>query len=74
MLEIWPEAGGLLRIWAPSAAEDEQAREEFGRYLRAGSSPSAAVALLRMNVAADIRSVIAGDQRADPGDPPHRAT
>jgi class 3 adenylate cyclase len=60
LMEVWSagEAGGLLRVWAPSAAEDERARDDFGRYLRTSSSPSAAVALLRMNVAADITQAI----------------
>jgi class 3 adenylate cyclase len=56
--EIWDDAGGLLHIWAPSAAEDVHAREGFGRLLRQGCSPTAAVALTQMNFQADVRHVL----------------
>ena len=58
LTEIWDDAGGLLNIWAPTVADDPQAREAFGRYLRSGASPSAVVALSRMNWEADIRHVL----------------
>lgn len=58
LAEIWDDAGGLLQIWAPGVADDEAARERFGRYLRSGASPSAAVALTRMNLEIDIRHVL----------------
>jgi class 3 adenylate cyclase len=56
--EIWDDAGGLLNIWAPSAANDEHARDAFGRNLRQGGSPAAAVALTRMNLQVDARHVL----------------
>ena len=56
--EIWDDAGGLLHVWAPSAADDPGNRTAFGRYLRTGASPSAVVALTRMNSAVDIRHVL----------------
>jgi class 3 adenylate cyclase len=56
--EIWDDAGGLLNIWAPSASDDPVAQAAFGRYLRTGASPSAVVALTRMNAAVDIRHVL----------------
>ena len=58
LAEIWDDAGGLLQIWAPGVADDEGARDRFGRYLRSGASPSAAVALSRMNLEIDIRHVL----------------
>jgi class 3 adenylate cyclase len=56
--QIWDDAGGLLNIWAPTASGDPHARDAFGRYLRSGASPSAVVALTRMNWEADIRHVL----------------
>ena len=38
LTELWDEAGGLLNIWAPSAAGDPAAQAAFGRYLRSGAS------------------------------------
>ncbi len=56
--EIWDDAGGLLNLWAPSASDDPVSQAAFGRYLRTGASPSAVVALTRMNAAVDIRHVL----------------
>jgi pimeloyl-ACP methyl ester carboxylesterase len=47
-----------LRLFAPSRAEDEGFREQWASYLRAGASPAAAIALLRMNIEIDIRSIL----------------
>jgi class 3 adenylate cyclase len=58
LTELWDDAGGLLNVWAPSASDDPVAQAAFGRYLRTGASPSAVVALTRMNVAVDIRHVL----------------
>ena len=58
LTELWDDAGGLLSIWAPSASDDPVAEAAFGRYLRTGASPSAVVALTRMNAAVDIRHVL----------------
>jgi class 3 adenylate cyclase len=58
LAEIWDDAGGLLRVWAPGVADDDGARDRFGRYLRSGASPSAAVALTRMNLEIDVRHVL----------------
>ena len=55
---LWDDAGWLLSIWAPSASDDPVAEAAFGRYLRTGASPSAVVALTRMNAAVDIRHVL----------------
>jgi class 3 adenylate cyclase len=58
LTELWDDAGGLLNIWAPTASDDPVAQAAFGRYLRTGASPSAVVALTRMNAAVDIRPVL----------------
>jgi class 3 adenylate cyclase len=58
LTELWDDAGGLLTFWAPSASDDPVAQAAFGRYLRTGASPSAVVALTRMNAAIDIRHVL----------------
>jgi class 3 adenylate cyclase len=58
LTELWDDAGGLLNFWAPSASNDPVAQAAFGRYLRTGASPSAVVALTRMNAAVDIRHVL----------------
>ncbi len=58
LTEIWDDAGGLLNVWAPSASDDPVTQAAFGRYLRTGASPSAVVALTRMNAAVDIRHVL----------------
>jgi len=58
LAEIWDDAGGLLNMWAPSASDDPAAHDAFGRYLRTGASPSAAIALSRMSAAVDIRHVL----------------
>jgi class 3 adenylate cyclase len=58
LTELWDDAGGLLMFWAPSASDDPVAQAAFGRYLRTGASPSAVVALTRMNAAIDIRHVL----------------
>src|SRR5207244_1608547 len=42
----------------PTAVGGTSAKAAFGRYLRSGASPSAVVALTRMNAAADIRHVL----------------
>jgi class 3 adenylate cyclase len=58
LTEVWDDAGGLLNIWAPSASDDPVTQAAFGRYLRTGASPSAVVALTRMNAAVDIRPIL----------------
>jgi pimeloyl-ACP methyl ester carboxylesterase len=43
---------------APSASADERYRNWWARYLRMGASPGAGVALYRMNIEIDIRSLL----------------
>ncbi|HEX2500702.1 MAG TPA: adenylate/guanylate cyclase domain-containing protein [Methylomirabilota bacterium] len=53
----WGGPVGLDERW-PSAARDERVRQWWARLLRMGSSPGAAVALLRMNAEMDVRHVL----------------
>jgi pimeloyl-ACP methyl ester carboxylesterase len=47
-----------FKVVAPSAASDEQCRNWWARNLRLGASPSAGIALYRMNIEIDIRSIL----------------
>ena len=59
--EIANEWGGPvgLDIRAPSRAKDERFRATWARYLRMGASPSAVLALVRMNSEIDVRPILA---------------
>ena len=69
--------GASIGTFAPSKSNDEQFRRWWSRFERLGASPSAAVALMRMNNEIDIRHVLPairvptlvlhrdGDQRVD---------
>ncbi|HSK56461.1 MAG TPA: adenylate/guanylate cyclase domain-containing protein [Jiangellales bacterium] len=52
--------GGVvdLQVVAPSVADDPSFRRWWARYLRSSASPAAAVALARMNTAADVRRLL----------------
>jgi class 3 adenylate cyclase len=56
-LEVWPD-GGLLRLWAPSHADDAAARDWFARYQRLSASPGAMKALWQSLKETDVRSVL----------------
>jgi pimeloyl-ACP methyl ester carboxylesterase len=47
-----------LDVLAPSRAHDARLRAWWARYLRSAASPSAVVALTRMNTGADIRAIL----------------
>ncbi len=53
----WGTPIGFKTI-APSASADERYRNWWARYLRMGASPGAGVALYRMNIEIDIRSLL----------------
>ncbi len=53
----WGTPIGFKTI-APTASADERFRNWWARYLRMGASPGAGVALYRMNVEIDIRSLL----------------
>jgi pimeloyl-ACP methyl ester carboxylesterase len=50
--------GNSLHVFAPSKATDQRFRQWWARFERLGASPSAAMALMRMNNEIDIRHVI----------------
>ena len=58
--EIGRDWGGPvgLDVRAPSRAGDERFRTTWARYLRLGASPSAVLALVRMNAGIDVRPVL----------------
>jgi class 3 adenylate cyclase len=53
----WGKPYGLEN-WAPSVADDQQFRQWWAKYLRLGASPSAVVALFRMNKEIDVRPIL----------------
>jgi class 3 adenylate cyclase/alpha-beta hydrolase superfamily lysophospholipase len=50
--------GASLNVFAPSKVNDERFRRWWSRFERLGASPSAAVALMRMNNEIDIRHIL----------------
>jgi len=50
--------GESLALFAPSVAADENFRQSWARFERLGASPSAVVALMRMNSAIDVRPIL----------------
>src|SRR5262245_54449867 len=47
-----------LKIFAPSVSRDERWRQWWARHLRLAASPSAGVALYRMNIEIDVRHIL----------------
>jgi class 3 adenylate cyclase len=56
--DMWGRSGDPLRYWAPSVAEDEDARAWFARFARLAASPGAAAALWRSMRDTDVRDVL----------------
>jgi class 3 adenylate cyclase len=54
----WGDNAWLLRLWAPSAADDPVAQDEWNRMLVFGGTPSTAIAWLRMVQDTDVRDVL----------------
>jgi len=50
--------GATLHRFAPTLADDPQARARWAAFERAGASPSAVIALMRMNAEIDVRHVL----------------
>jgi pimeloyl-ACP methyl ester carboxylesterase len=48
----------LLDLWAPSIANNEDARRAYASYLRLAASPGAALTLLRLQTQIDVRHVL----------------
>jgi class 3 adenylate cyclase len=53
----WGKPYGI-EAWAPSMADDPHFRDWWARYLRLGASPSAVIALFRMNREIDVRPIL----------------
>ena len=58
MRTSWGDPGDLLGLWAPSALHDQQVRSWWGRALRLGASPGAALDWLRLVRDVDIRDAL----------------
>jgi class 3 adenylate cyclase len=56
--DTWGDNGWLLRLWAPSVADDAVAQQEWNRMLVFGGTPATAIAWLRMVQDTDIRHVL----------------
>jgi class 3 adenylate cyclase len=51
-------SGATLPAFAPSLAGNEEARRRWARFERSGASPSAVIALMRMNSEIDTRAIV----------------
>jgi pimeloyl-ACP methyl ester carboxylesterase len=58
MGETWGDNAGLLKLWAPSVANDPAARENWNRMLVFGGTPATAIAWLEMIQDTDIRATL----------------
>jgi len=56
--EAWGDSGWLLKLWAPSVADDALAQDEWNRMTITGGTPATAVAWLRMVQETDVRRVL----------------
>jgi class 3 adenylate cyclase len=54
----WGDNAWMLKLWAPSVADDPLAQEQWNRMLVVGGTPSTAIAWLRMVQETDIRHVL----------------
>ena len=54
----WGEVGGLVDVWAPSAANDESHKQWSATYFRLAASPGAAVTVMQMNKEIDVRPIL----------------
>jgi class 3 adenylate cyclase len=54
----WGDNGWLLRLWAPSVADDPAAQDQWNRMLVLGGTPSTGIAWLRMVQETDVRHVL----------------
>ena len=52
------DSGDLLRLWAPSVADNPRARAWWDKSLTSGASPSAALAWLQMTAEMDVRAAL----------------
>jgi len=56
--ETWGDNAGLLKLWAPSVADDPVARELWNRTMVFGGTPATAIAWLEMVQDTDIRGTL----------------
>jgi class 3 adenylate cyclase len=54
----WGDNAWLLKVWAPSVADDPVAQEQWNRMLVFGGTPATAIAWLKMVQETDIRHVL----------------
>jgi class 3 adenylate cyclase/alpha-beta hydrolase superfamily lysophospholipase len=58
MEESWGDNAGLLKLWAPSVADDPMAQEHWNRTMVFGATPATATAWLEMVEETDIRATL----------------
>jgi class 3 adenylate cyclase len=56
--ETWGDNAGLLKLWAPSVADDPVARQHWNRMMVFGATPATATAWLEMVERTDIRATL----------------
>jgi class 3 adenylate cyclase len=56
--ETWGDNAWLLKLWAPTVADDPAAQEQWNRMLVLGGTPATAIAWLEMVAATDVRNVL----------------
>jgi class 3 adenylate cyclase len=56
--ETWGDTGWMLKLWAPTLADDPVLQEQWNKMLAVGGTPSTAVAWLRMVQETDVRHVL----------------
>jgi class 3 adenylate cyclase len=56
--ESWGDAAWMLKLWAPTLADDPVAQEQWNQMLVVGGTPSTAVAWLQMVQDTDVRHVL----------------
>src|SRR4051794_38842273 len=58
MEETWGDNAGLLKLWAPTVADDPMAQEHWNRTMVFGATPATATAWLEMVEEPDIRATL----------------
>jgi class 3 adenylate cyclase len=56
--DTWGDNAGLLKLWAPSIADDPVAQEHWNRMMVVGGTPATAIAWLEMVEGTDIRATL----------------
>ncbi|HEY7455343.1 MAG TPA: adenylate/guanylate cyclase domain-containing protein [Thermoleophilaceae bacterium] len=58
MEETWGDNAGVLKLWAPSVADDPVERAHWNRMLTTGGTPATAIAWLQMVQETDVRATL----------------